>query len=277
MLHHRGLFVAGNVPLWSPASLAIPPGLWVNDDSAVSGPSGRVHQWNDLSGNGYHLAGTSDATQDPTVLGSGLAGRRTVQGDGSNDLLRNQGGATGLFQNASQGWLLAVYKRVSGSAANRIVLGATTNTTGIGRFLLCSDSTVAAGRPQIRVRRLDADSVAVLTSPTDLSDGLHHLVLATMDWGARTGRIYIDGSLDSSSTTLTAAAGNTSNTASFEVSAFGLSAAGNAANVEVAEALVGTTLPSAGEIDKLFGYLAHRWGLTARLPAGHPYKIVAPR
>ena len=27
---------------------------------------------------------------------------------------------------------------------------------------------------------------------------------------------------------------------------------------------------------KLEGYLAHKWALTAKLPAGHPYKTVAP-
>jgi hypothetical protein len=31
-----------------------------------------------------------------------------------------------------------------------------------------------------------------------------------------------------------------------------------------------------GEVDKMFGYLAWKWGLTANLPVGHPYKSVAP-
>ena len=28
--------------------------------------------------------------------------------------------------------------------------------------------------------------------------------------------------------------------------------------------------------ERLEGYAAHRWGLTGQLPAGHPYKSVAP-
>jgi hypothetical protein len=34
--------------------------------------------------------------------------------------------------------------------------------------------------------------------------------------------------------------------------------------------------PSTTNRQKLEGYLAHKWGLTANLPAGHPYKTVGP-
>ena len=34
--------------------------------------------------------------------------------------------------------------------------------------------------------------------------------------------------------------------------------------------------PSQEERQKLEGYLAHKWGLTANLPEGHPYKVTAP-
>jgi len=36
------------------------------------------------------------------------------------------------------------------------------------------------------------------------------------------------------------------------------------------------TTPSTDTRQKLEGYLAHKWGLTANLPAGHPYKTVGP-
>ena len=34
--------------------------------------------------------------------------------------------------------------------------------------------------------------------------------------------------------------------------------------------------PTQAESDKVEGYLAHKWGLTANLPSGHPYKTSMP-
>ena len=45
---------------------------------------------------------------------------------------------------------------------------------------------------------------------------------------------------------------------------------------EIAEILV---LPAKATVDtrqRIEGYLAHKWGLTANLPADHPYKSAAP-
>jgi hypothetical protein len=44
----------------------------------------------------------------------------------------------------------------------------------------------------------------------------------------------------------------------------------------IAEIIVMTTLPTSDDIEKIEGYLAHKWGTTGALPAGHPYKSVAP-
>lgn len=42
--------------------------------------------------------------------------------------------------------------------------------------------------------------------------------------------------------------------------------------------LIGTNLdvPTSAEIDKLFGWAAHSFGITNKLPAGHPYKSLRP-
>jgi hypothetical protein len=45
----------------------------------------------------------------------------------------------------------------------------------------------------------------------------------------------------------------------------------------ISEVVVATSVLSAGDIEKVEGYLAHKWGMTANLPGGHPYKSVAPR
>jgi hypothetical protein len=45
---------------------------------------------------------------------------------------------------------------------------------------------------------------------------------------------------------------------------------------QIAEIVVANTLASTAERQRLEGYLAHKWGLAGSLPAGHPWKAVAP-
>jgi len=44
----------------------------------------------------------------------------------------------------------------------------------------------------------------------------------------------------------------------------------------VVETVIGSAALSESERQKLEGYLAHKWGLTNSLPAGHPYKTTKP-
>jgi hypothetical protein len=44
----------------------------------------------------------------------------------------------------------------------------------------------------------------------------------------------------------------------------------------ISEVVVVTSILSSGDIEKVEGYLAHKWSMTANLPGGHPYKTVAP-
>ncbi len=47
-------------------------------------------------------------------------------------------------------------------------------------------------------------------------------------------------------------------------------------NSRISEVVVMNRNATTTERQKFEGYLAHKWGLTANLPAGHPYKLVEP-
>jgi hypothetical protein len=44
----------------------------------------------------------------------------------------------------------------------------------------------------------------------------------------------------------------------------------------IAEMVIATTALSVDDRQRLEGYLAHKWGLTANLPPEHPYKTTPP-
>jgi hypothetical protein len=47
-------------------------------------------------------------------------------------------------------------------------------------------------------------------------------------------------------------------------------------NGAIAEVIVWSRALSAADLAKVEGYLAHKWGIAAKLPAGHPYKAAPP-
>lgn len=274
--HHAMLLAAGSsaLNLWTPRLLTVPPSILCDYSTAMTVVSGSsVSAWADGSGGGNNLT-QSNSSFYPDYLATDANGY-PASGPASAAVSRFlQSSATSLYQNAAQGWIMCVYRMRGSGASIRILGAADTNSSGTARLWLCSDSTTAAAKPNLRVRRLDADAVAVLSGPTALSDGSYHMVLGTMDWSTRAAALYVDGSSVATNATLTAAAGNTSNTASATITSMGNG--GSTTDSVLSAILFGTTLPSSGEIDKLFGLYAYVYGLQSLLPVGHPYKSSPP-
>ena len=79
-------------------------------------------------------------------------------------------------------------------------------------------------------------------------------------------------------TQLATTAGNLANSSDgFSVGSLrGNGVGGYYTDMDVAEILVFYTAISQSTREQAEGYLAHKWGLTANLPAGHPYKTTPP-
>lgn len=265
--------------LWTAANLNAPPALWCNDASAVTGTT-TASQWSDISGSGHHLTQATSGAQ-PTIVASGLSGRRTLQFDGATDLMRFSAPS---FAGVGQGWMAAVVKRTAldGTFVGRQLAYVPVNSTaGNTRLGLVLASGGVANRLGSVARRLDADSAAGTLNGATIADTGWHIVLLAQDWANGDGYLYSDGGSAASNTSMTSE-GSTSATAPASSGCVGAALNGSGvaisfANMELAELLMGSgSLPSAGEVERLFGWLAHKWGLTALLPSDHPYKSFAP-
>lgn len=266
--------------LWTPLNMATSPRIYldVQDSSVtdVSGACAEISNLGSLGTNGNFLQGT--ASNRPSILNAELNGRRVLRFDGSNDVLTCSTAAT-LFRNTGAAWVFSVYKKrtTDGSPTARYLLFSSDAGSLIRFSVLAADNAVGrANKPTMFAKRLDADSAAALESPNVVA-GSYVMFMATCDYSTRAGVIRENGTQSAANSALTASAGNTSDTSAASATSIGaLSAGGSAADIDLATVVVSNVMPSAGEIEKLEGWAAHRWGLAGNLPSGHPYKTTAP-
>lgn len=273
---------SGDGTLWTPLNMATVPQIYLDaQDSTVTDVSGFASAISNLGGmgsDGNFSQGT--AGNRPAILSAELNGKRVLSFDGTNDALR--GGSVAqknLFRNVGAAWVFYVVKKrlIDASPTSRYMLfsvsGASTD-----RFISAAGSTATgnANTPRFFARRTDGGATGILAAGS-VVQGYYSLQLHAVDFVSREGVIYLDGLSAVSNPTLIDTSGNTTDTASAADIFLGTSNAGSGpADIDLAAVVISNTAPSAADIDKLFGWAAHKYGLTANLPGGHPYKTTAP-
>lgn len=272
-----------SVALWTPLNMAVVPQIYLDaHDSVVTDVSGTCSAISNLGAMGS--AGSfSQATAGsrPIILIAELNGKRVLRFDGTDDVLL---GATAeqknLLRNVGVGWSFEVVKKrtlEASGAAGRLVFDCR-NGSGGARLGTLVNSAVAGAqnKPAMQAMRLDGGEITTVNFAAAASSTAYEMRLFNMSFATGVGSIYIGGALSSSNAAATSA-GVTSDTPSSLPLGLGAYYTGAApADIDLASIVVGRTALSAGDIDRLFGWAAHKYGLTASLPVGHPYKTVAP-
>lgn len=258
--HHQSMMRVGSS--WTPADLAVPPSLWLNDTSPQTISGGFIITLGDLSGNGWYMGSNSDVLPISNML-NGRGGFDTSANNPS--YLQTEASisaAKDIYKNQPQGWMFAMFKYLAsspGGAPDEYAMWTGANSTGNTRFAMTTDFS---GTKQIgiRTRRDDTDSASQMFSGITL-DNNFHMYLITMDWSVRTGTIYIDGTQVAQNTTLTSAGSATSNTSAVDPLAVGFTSPNTSAFMNGGEYMMGRTIPTPSEVVKLFNYARTRWGL----------------
>lgn len=269
---------------WTPANLATPPSIWLNDTSSVTNVSGACSQWSDISGNGYNFVQIT-AGNRPAITASAQNGLRGLTFDGTNDqMVTNAGSATrGIFTNVAAGWMMYVGRKSGSDGAGTIRFAVhvpSGASAGTQRAALMMGSTGVANAPYAIGRRLDADgNTAVSNAGGARTDWLTSI--GTMDYANRTLTLYVDGTQAGQSTTMSASGGNTSNTQSFtELVLSGnnpASPVAGACDMVLGEVIIGGGyLPTGTEVEKLAAWAAWKWALTANLEPTNPWHDIPP-
>jgi len=243
---------------WTPEGTTT--ALWLDaadSDSLTLDASNNVEQWNDKSGNDYHVSQT-DSERRPAYS---LAGY--VEFDGSDDALESSS-RLGFAANPDIS-VIVVAKIFLGSAADQALF-----SIGEGDY----SHQACAGDDGWGWRFSGGNRIfnPVVVNKTELAS----FVMAE---GSTFGEseFFLNGSagVESSSGSVHLSPTDISNYTSIGNASDGDGDYKKPINCQIYEMIV---IPSAlaEERQKIEGYLAHKWGLEENLPSDHPYKTEAP-
>jgi hypothetical protein len=241
-----------NETVWNPSMIST--ALWLDaaDASTITESGGEVSEWRDKSGNDRNATqGTSGSR--PVIVSAGQNGLSILRFDGSDD------------------WLDAAYAMPIHNIGVFVTWKLNTGTALV-------DKTVMGMRPI-------ADGRFYISSESHWKGAATINVTDNTDWRVS----YLSGSSTQALASInggavaTASDTRTATTANVIVGAGGFVDGSSSpsgvtpyANCDLGEIVMVTGTPTNNTRQRIEGYLAHKWGLTANLPIDHPYKLVGP-
>ncbi|MGB2327172.1 MAG: hypothetical protein ACPH3L_05250, partial [Flavobacteriaceae bacterium] len=229
--------------------LSIDAALWLDasDPSSITKDSnGLVSQWNDKSGNEHHATQSTESLK-PISGTATINGNNALKFDGTDDRLENSSLTTG--QPFS---IFAVIKDDISSGSFRTWWS---GDSGGNRSFLQNNNG--------NNRSMWADSYLYNGSSTTNNE------IWTAEFNGSSSVLYVDGT-----------PGTTGNVGNNSINGFWIGEENGSSypnwNGLIGEILIFDAILSEADRQKIEGYLAHKWGLAANLPADHPYKNVIP-
>ena len=246
-----------NETLWNPSMLST--ALWLDaaDASTITESGGAVSQWDDKSGNNYHVSQATPADR-PTV--STDAGNASVLFDGTSDYLRHDVSDTITYPSSI------------------FIVCRNTDTANAGHVLAVNDSSLSDSYYTVTQRNSSGQKLLyqsriglnapVISAPSSYSTEIIEGVSNASN----------DHELFSNGTSVG------TDTSAWPTPSYDNITIGRLRYQSTAQYFVGhvheiiwirQSLDLATR-QRVEGYLAHKWGLTANLPNDHPYKLVGP-
>jgi hypothetical protein len=245
-----------NETVWNPSMITT--ALWLDaaDASTITESGGAVSQWDDKSGNNYHVSQATAADQ-PTV--STDAGNASISFDGTSDYLRHD--VSGTFTYPSSIFIVC----------------RNTDTANAGHALSMNNSFVSDEYATLTQRNFSGQ--AILYNVRDVSSSFISVfstfgteIVNAVSNASNNNELFSNGaSVGTETSTWTTPSYDNISIGRLRYQVSGQYFVGHVHEIIwIRQSLDLTTR------QKIEGYLAHKWGLTANLPSDHPYKLVGP-
>jgi len=240
-----------NETVWNPSMIST--ALWLDaaDASTVTLVSGAVSQWNDKSGNNRNATQATVGNR-PTYTSAALNGKNVVAFPGTacmtaNNVAITQPGNVTVF---------AVAQYSTGTGAQ--FYGVSAN--GVGILKSSTEIQIFRAGSAASVGQSAGNLVPVLSSAGQ--NGVNAFVSVNGNTPSITSSFPTSTTTNSTNAIIGALVDGSPPT--LPISGY------------IAELLVVNTYDTSANLSKTVGYLAHKWGLEANLPVGHPYKTTGP-
>jgi len=241
---------------WTPAD--IDTALWLDaaDASTITESGGAVSQWNDKSGNNRNVMQATAADQ-PTV--STDAGNASLLFDGTSEYLRHDVSGTITYPSST------------------FIVCRNTDTANAGHVLSINNSSASDQYATLTQRDFSGQSSfysirSVSSSIISASSAFSTEIIEGVSNASNDNELFSNGASVGTDT-------NTWLAPSYDNITIGRLRYQNTAQHfaghvhEIIWIMQSLNLATRQRIE---GYLAHKWGLTANLPADHPYKTAIP-
>lgn len=251
-----GLGGRAGVAAWTPAALGSSVAAWwdASDASTITFNGSNVSAW--ASKVGGITASQATAANQPAYSATARNGRPGVTNNAAKTLEFST--LLGLPMGASDGTMVAVAYGLS-AGTDRQLMGYGNSTAGNGRYVF-HDTNAAMGVSGAGSNLASSTSLVLFD----------RLIVGGIAGSTKQLNLSVDGTLISGTATPTV------NTTGSTGALFRWPAFGSPFQGTLQETLILNRALTTDERQKLEGYLAWKWGLTANLPAGHPYKNAAP-
>jgi hypothetical protein len=260
---------------WTPADIAT-VGWWDAADtgtyfdatsggSVISTHNALVRRWEDKSGNASHATQSSAVAPRIQLTSNLLNGLPCVRFSAATDSQFNVAASSNFIPDLLSA---CVVMRTSSTDTNRGVLG---RWGALGNFWgLLHRTNLSPFAPIAIVQNSANNALFSALATSQVNDGGGRLLGSTMETGGSVQAI-IDGTVEAS----TSQVSNRTGTSAMTIGSYTTGASATGLTGDIAEIVMWRSAVTDTR-QRVEGYLAHKWGLTANLPSDHPYKSVAP-
>jgi hypothetical protein len=263
---------------WTPAELTTTLWLDASDATTITQSGGAASEWRDKSGNVRHASqGTSDSR--PTVSAAAQNGLDALNFDGTDDFF-SLASALPLANTGSFDVYFAGRPNRTGRVNSQAGAGIVRQHPGDDAAGSWSVGIRGGGSAAVSHHRLAGANTqgAVFGGSSAITSSINAIVLwsysladgstSALQWSMRiAGNAPVSESVQSTSSGWGAGNGEIGRSASTSTYHFlGL----------IYEIIITSSAATTEDRQRVEGYLAHKWGLTASLPSDHPYKTTAP-
>lgn len=195
-----------------------------------------------------------------------------IRFDGINDFLGSIA-ANNFLAGKNCAWIFTVFKASSAKAQGVVGTRAADNRSG--RFNIYAGTGSYPTKVGMLTRSTDGGSASLTYNTEDTGTAQFRMILGYRDYTKTSQKVVIDAANSYTTTTEIGVISSTQGAASAVIGAE-TSIPSSLFDGDVCCVLLGVNPLTQQEQDKIFGWAAHKYGLTANLPSGHPYKTLVP-